>query len=136
MSIPIIRRELESRLLAWAQTQNPVPQIAFQNQAFTPPAQTANVIWLECRLIPNLVSSRDVTATKETFKGLFQINVWSPSNAGMGRVESVAESIKASFPVVPKVGGVSIDSPPKIAAPIDSNGWVATPIVISYRYES
>lgn len=137
MSNSIVRSTLESRLVAWAAAQSPATLIAFENKTFAKPAVTpATPPWVECKLIPNQPFSRDTTATRETFIGFFQVNVWAPSNKGMGQAEAVAYSISQAFPVVPKVGGVSIEKPPKVGSPLQDSGWIIVPILVSYRYES
>lgn len=137
MSNSIVRTALETRLRTWAQAQTPVPSIAFENVAFTKPTlSTTTPLWVECKLLPNQTFSRDTTALRETFIGLFQVNVWSPSNIGMGQAERMADSIKQAFPVVPKFGGVSIEQPPKVGSPLQDSGWIVVPVLISYRYES
>ena len=132
MSIPIIRAMLEARLKTWADTQS-IP-IAYQGVAFTKP----NTPFLECVLIPNIVFNRDVAATGERHLGFFQVNCWAKVGSGMGQAEALAQSVKALYPVVPKVGSVSIETPPKIdrALPDSSGAWMIVPVLISYRYEA
>ena len=137
MSNSIVRSALETRLQLWAQAQTPVPAIAFENRAYTKPAVSSTApMWLECKLLPNQPFSRDTTALKETFIGLFQVNVWGPSNNGMGQTERMADAVKQAFSVIPKIGSVSIEKPPKIGAPLQDSGWIVVPVLISYRYES
>lgn len=137
MSNSIVRSALESRLKAWTEAQSPVPAIAFENRAFTkPPLSPTTPLWVECKLLPNQTLSRETTALRETFIGFFQVNVWGPSNTGMGSTERMADSIKQAFPVIPKVGGVSIEKPPKVGSPLQDSGWIVVPVLISYRYES
>jgi hypothetical protein len=54
----------------------------------------------------------------------------------MGSTEQMANSIKQAFPVIPKLGGVSIEQPPKVGSPLQDSGWIVVPVLISYRYES
>lgn len=134
MSIPTIRAALESRLKTWADAQNPVVKIAFQGVGFQKPSTP----FLECFLIPNVAMHRDVAATHERHLGFFQVNCWAPSGSGMGQAEALAQSIKALYPVMPKTGSVSIESPPKIdKALVDSTeAWVIVPVLITYRFEA
>lgn len=132
MSVPTIRAALESRLKSWADTQG-IP-IAFQNMAFT----KGSVPFLEAILIPNQTLNRDVAAAHERHLGFFQVNCWAPRGTGMGQAEALASSVKALYPVVPKTGSVSVESPPKIdqALPDSSGAWVIVPVLIQYRYEA
>lgn len=134
MSIPTIRAALESRLKTWADAQNPPIKISFQGVGFQKPATK----FLECMLLPNMAMSRDLAASHERHLGFFQINCWAPVGSGMGQAESLAENVKSLFPVIPKTGTVSVESPPKIDnAILDSSGnWVIVPVIISYRYEA
>lgn len=133
MSIPTIRAAFESRLKTWADAQS--ISIAFQNVSFQ---REVGIPFLEAILIPNVALNRDVAAQHERHLGFFQVNCWAPNGTGMGQAESMAESVKALFPVVPKIGSVSVESPPKIDhALLDQSGqWVIVPVLISYRYEA
>lgn len=132
MSNSTVRRALETRLHAWASSQS-LP-IAHENEAFTKP--TAGV-WLECFLIPNTTSNRETTAQHARYRGLFQVNVWGEKGEGLGILSNLADSLVGEFPVVPKVGGVSIEKPPHIGRPIlDDSGWIALPVLMSYRFEA
>lgn len=133
MSNPVIRAALESRLKTWADAQS-IP-VSFENVAFTKPANFTP--FLECFLIPNVVMNRDVSATHERHYGFFQVNVWAQKGKGMGQAEALAQSVKALYPVVPKTGSVSVETPPKIdKALLDDSGWVIVPVLISYRFEA
>lgn len=137
MSNSIVRSALETRLSNWAQAQSVVPAIAFENRNFTKPTASKDApLWVECKLLPNQPFSRDTTAQNETFIGFFQINIWCPTGIGMGKAEAMANSISQEFPVVPKIGGISIEKPPKVGAPLQDSGWIIVPVLISYRYES
>ncbi len=128
-----MRQALESRLAAWA-SANGAPPIAYENVAFTKPDTG---LWLECHLIPNTTNSRGTTAVHQTYMGLFQVNVWSRKGSGLGDAQSMAEALSSAFPVIPKIGSVSIDKPPHVGRPLlDDSGWVALPILMSYRYEA
>lgn len=134
MSIPTIRAALESRLKTWADAQS--IKVAYQSVAFTKPSPPAP--FLEATLIPNVAMNRDVAATHERHLGFFQVNCWAPSGLGMGQAEALAQSVKALYPVMPKTGSVSVETPPKIdKALVDpTEAWVIVPVLITYRYEA
>jgi hypothetical protein len=123
---------LEGRLKTWATAQS-IP-VAWQNTAFTKPATQ----FLEPFLIPVVVNNSNVAGKRATYLGIFQVNCWSPIGPGMGDVETLAQSVVNLFPLLPKVGGVSIESTPSALDAIkdDSGNWIIVPVRISYRYEA
>lgn len=133
MSNALIRQALETRLKAWADVQTPKPPVAYQNVSFTKPTTG---YWLESFLIPSSAHERETSASKKTYLGMFQVNVWTPRGIGMQIAERTADSIVASFPVVPKIGVVSVESTKVDASISDESGWVAVPVLINYRYET
>lgn len=131
MSTAIVRAALETRLATWASTQS-LP-IAYQNVGFTKP----NGPWLEAILIPNLTMNKEITGTRKTMLGFFQVNVWTPQGQGTGQAEAIAQGIVDLFPMVPKFGSVSIESTPSVERTHpDEDGWAVTPVLITYRYEA
>lgn len=134
MSNAKIRAELETRLKTWADAQSPQIPIAFQNVAFTKPA---NGPYLEPFLMPNATLNRTVDGKRKTYIGLFQINCWAQSGTGMGAVEALAQSVVNLFPMLPKTGAVSIEKTPEAAHPLpDDTGWVIVPVTVEYRMET
>lgn len=133
MSNSLIRDELESRLIAWADAQVPKIPIAFQAAPFKKPATP----YVEAFLIPNDTVQYEVSGRRNTYMGLFQINCWAPSGNGMGAVEALSQSVIALFPVLPKVGAVSVERTPSAGKSIlDPSGWVIVPVTVTYRMES
>lgn len=133
MSNKIIRAELETRLKTWADAQNPRLPIAFQNAAFTKP----NGPYLEAYLLPNATLNKTVDGKRKTYMGIFQVNCWYPSGKGMGPVEQIAQDIVNLYPMLPKIGAVSIEKTPDAEGPEwDTSGWVIVPVVIHYRMET
>lgn len=134
MSNPVIRAALEGRLNTWALAQVPPVQLAWQSVSFE---KEAGKPFLEPILIPNLTVNHEVSGSRKTHLGLFQINVWAPTGEGMGRVEAMAQAIVDLFPLVPKFGNVSIEATPTASNPLPGDaGWVIVPILIKYRYEA
>lgn len=136
MSQVAVRVQLESRLKAINEIFNPLKPypISYQNVPFTKPASG---IWLECFVIPNDSNLRDVSGAGKTFLGLFQVNVWTPVGAGMREVEQVVDRIQqTAFPVVPKIGAVSVEKTTAGPPISDDSGWIAVPVLINYRYET
>lgn len=135
MSIQIIRAALESKLAAWAASQStPIP-LFFQGLSVKKPANGSP--FLESFLIPNVTSNRQVDGKHKTLRGLFHVNCWAQSGKGMGVSEGIAEAIVSLFPLIPKLGPVSIESTPSTSTALeDESGWVITPVLIKYRYEA
>lgn len=135
MSNQIIAAALESRLKAWAEAQVPPVPVAFEDVAFNKP--TNGTPWLEPILIPNDTMNKEVSGGRKTYLGFFQVNVWAPKGEGMGRARSLAQSIVNLFPLLPKVGAVSIEATPTASRPMDGDqNWKIVPVLIKYRYES
>jgi hypothetical protein len=134
MSNKIIRAELETRLKTWADAQNPKVPIAFEGASFTKPSAGQ---FLEPILIPNITLNREVSGTRKTLIGLFQVNCWAKAGSGMGAAEQLAQSVIDLFPLLPKTGLVSIEKTPYASAPMpDSAGWLVIPVTIQYRMET
>lgn len=134
MSTIDIRTELETRLKTWADSKSPKVQIAFQNVAFTKPV---GLPFLECILIPNTTVNNEISGTRKTHLGLFQVNCWAPKGAGMRQAESLAQSVSDLYPILPKTGSVSIEQTPSIGRGIlDDSGWIIVPVLIKYRHEA
>lgn len=134
MSNSVIRAELETRLKAWADAQNPAVPIAFQGVAFTKPTTGP---YMEAYLIPGPTLNKELSGARKTYIGLFQVNCCVPSGKGAGPAEALAASVVDLFPMLPKTGLVSIDQTPSAERPIPDNaGWLIVPVTIKYRMEA
>lgn len=136
MSNSIIRAELATKLKTWADAQDPPIAIAFENVPFTKPGNPG-VPFLETNLLPNFTSNNEVSGSRKTYIGIFQVNCWGLYGNGMRKVETMAESIVNLYPLLPKSGPVSIEQTPSVEKPIlDTTGWVIVPVTIKYRMET
>lgn len=136
MSNIIIRQELATRLKTWADAQNPSVQIAYQNVPFLKPS-TPGVPWLEAQLLPNVTLNNEVSGSRKTYMGIFQVNCWGLYGNGMRVIETLAQNVIDLFPVLPKTGLVSIEQTPTAENPLfDTAGWVIVPVTIKYRMET
>ena len=134
MSSSFIRSELDARLSSWATSQYPPVPIAFENAAFTKPA---NQLYLETYLLPARTKNRTVDGTGNKELGVYQINIWYPIGGGMGAIESIESQIVALFPVMPKFSSVSVDrTPSTVKAISDTSGWRVVYVSVYYRYET
>ena len=125
------RSEIESRLATWASAQK-IP-VAFENVPFTKPATGS---YLEIYMLESLSTNRDVSAQEIRTRGTFQINCYAPVGNGMATVEALASSVIALYPVVPKVGMVSIESPLNGSHATTMEGFMCIPVRGRYRVES
>jgi hypothetical protein len=65
------------------------------------------------------------------------MNIWGLAGTGAGKIETLAKSLAAAFPVIPKQGTVSIEDSANIGNIIlDNSGWIIQPVSIPYRQES
>ena len=129
-----IRQELEIRLATFAASQSPKIEIAYEGVPFTKPT---NKPFLECFLISAGISTVTVDAIRNRERGTFQVNVWYPSGSGARAVEMIGQGLLNAFPVVPKVGTVSIEQPANTGRLIvDLAGWIVLPVTIIYRQET
>ncbi len=132
MSITTIRYDLQTKLKAFADSRS-LP-VAWEGVEFSKPASG---VWLQPFLLPAATLNYTLNCYRSTFVGTFQVNVWSRQGKGFKEAETVADELVASFPVMPKVGYVSIERTPSIDSKIyDNGGWVITPVTMRYRYES
>lgn len=95
MSNKLCRRAIESRLATWATARSPALALAWENVPFTPPAGA----YLRAFLMPALTTSADLAGAHRSYRGVYQISVYSPINAGAGAAESIADEIAALFPL-------------------------------------
>ena len=130
------RSELESRLKAFADTFTTIPiPIAIENKSFTRPNPPSP--YLECFLSKGDTISATVDAMRNRERGVWAVNCYVPSNAGMGLLERIVQGVMDTFRVIPKLGTVSIESPGNTSKMIiDAAGWACIPITFPYRVET
>lgn len=128
------RQELESRVAAFAAAQSPSLTVAYENVPFTKPE---NLPYLECFLVSAGTIALTVDASRNRERGTLQVNVWSPSGQGSGKVEAIGDKLVKAFPVVPKQGNVSIEQPGNTERLIvEISGWIILPVTFPYRVET
>lgn len=129
-----IRQELETILATFAAAQVPPIPVAWEGVPFVKPVSGH---WLEMFLLSANTISSDVAATKIRERGTLSIIGWSLSGEGAGKLEALIEQISKLFPVIPKVGTVSIEAPGNSGRiTLDNSGWICLPIDFPYRQES
>jgi hypothetical protein len=127
-----IRSEIESRLAAYAAAQTPKIPVAYENVGFTKPTTGC---YLEIFMLNSTATSRDVGASGVRYKGMFQINCYAPLGAGMSTVDALADAVIQVYPVLPKVGTVSVEAPLNASAGIPVDGFMCVPVTGRFRVE-
>lgn len=124
-----IRTALEARLAGWVAAQTPVPKVAYQNAAFTPPA--LDVTYLRAFLMPATRYGKTLCSVEES--GIYQVSVYAKANGGTTPAESIAESICTHF-APGMYAGFQILSPPYFSQGFNvDDGRYMVPVTINYR---
>lgn len=126
-----VRSEIEVRLTEFAASRN-IP-VAYEGFDFTKP-DTGE--WLEIFFLDSYARNRNVAADQHTETGMFQVDCCGELGAGMGRVEALARDIVALYPILPKVGIVSIEKTPSASHGRIREDHVYAPVTVSYRTEN
>lgn len=139
MSLQIIRTELETRLTNWANSFTPPIQVALEGVPFNKPNEDASLPknpFVEAFILPGVTINPSVAGNDKREIGIFQVNVWCPDGRGTGQITAIAESLVSAFPVIPKMGYVSIERTPSTAQSMPENDWRVIPVSINYRLDS
>lgn len=126
-----IRSEIEGKLAAYAASKS-IP-VSYENVGFNQPNSGP---FLEIYLFSIVRHNRDLAATKVRSTGLFQINCYAPVGDGMAVVEALVEDIVNTYPVLPKVGTVSIEIPLHASTGYIVDGFMCVPVTGRFRVES
>lgn len=137
MSNALVRVALESRLLAWAMTRDPVidpaTHIAWENARFTTPKG----VHLRVYLLPAVTSDPSLGTLHRRYQGLFQVNIYDPDDSGPATAAGIADEIEKLYPrglVLPRNGrNVQIPRTPEIAAGQITEDGYFIPVRIRYR---
>lgn len=127
------RQEIESKVATFAAAQNPPLAVSYENVPFTPPT---GVPWLEVFIASagTITSTVDALGTRE--RGTIGVNVYIPTGQGVGKADALAAQVLKIFPVIPKVGTVSIEAAGNTGQfKLTNNGWGCIPITFPYRVE-
>ena len=124
-----LRKEIEDKVAAWAATKS-IP-IAYENVTFVKPSTT----FVELYIIPATTVNHTVAAKRATLYGIVQFNIYCKSGEGTKKSEDIAQELIDLFPVVPKVGTVSIAQTGKIMNSFYDSQWRVLPVSFRYRQE-
>lgn len=130
MTLQVLRSTLETKLKTWADANN-LP-VAYEGVPYTKP----DTAWVDCFIIPATTMNKTVSAARKTYYGIFQVNIYVKDGTGNRTIEALGQSLIDAFPVVPKVGAVSVEATPSYTQPILEGVWRILPVRIKYRYET
>lgn len=127
------RKEIEQRLNNWAKAQVPPIPVSVEGFEFKKPVDGP---YLEVFLLGDSNVSANLAAEGVRHYGMFQVNCYYPANNGMGDVEELRDAVVALYPVLPKIGTVSIEKPLSWSGGTVIDGFAFIPIRANYRVES
>jgi len=132
MSQARIRAAFESRLAEWAAAQS-LP-VVWQNVSIQLP--TGN--HLRAYLLPAGTTSRDVAGDNRSYRGVFQVSVFTMPGQGAGRAEQTVRGLEALFPLTLCMDSgelrVRVITPMSAGPAVQEADWFIVPV--SCRYEA
>ena len=136
MSDSLIRAAFESRLNTWANARTPKLPIAFEDVAFTPPADGGT--YLQAYLLPANADSADLEGAHQLFQGVFQISVVTKAGGGRGAASGIADEIRALFPINLGLtqGGLTVYVMTPLSTAAAIQGDTTTSLPTSFRYRA
>lgn len=138
MSDRIIRSLFEGRLKTWATARVPALPIAYEDVAFTPPADGSP--YLRAFLLPANTTSEDLEGKHTAYRGIFQVSVVTKAGIGRGAAEGVADEIAALYPnnlALTKSGlTVYVRSPMSTGSVQQGDTTTTMPLSIQYRADT
>lgn len=130
MSIAKISGALEARLALLM----PAIQTAYENMATN---TTVGTPYQRVNILPAQTDMPGVDLVTKHERGIFQVSLCYPLNAGRGAAQTRAELLRAHFPAGLRLtqGGVTvqIDQPPSIGPGMPGTDVYMVPVSIRYR---
>jgi len=138
MSDKIIRSLFEGRLKMWATARVPALPIAYEDVAFTPPADGSP--YLRAFMLPANTTSEDLEGKHTAYRGVFQVSVVTKAGIGRGTAEAIADEIYALFPnnmALTKTNfTVYVRAPMSTASAQQGDTTTTLPLSIQYRADT
>jgi len=138
MSDKIIRSLFEGRLRTWATARVPALPIAFEDVAFTPPADGSP--YLRPFLLPANTTSEDLEGKHTAYRGVFQVSIVTKAGNGRGAAEGIADEIAALFPnnlaLTKTTFTVYVRSPMATASAQQGDTTTSLPLSFQYRADT
>lgn len=137
MSNKRIRGLYEGRLATWAAGRSTPLQVAYQNRPFTPVTGT---LYLKAILLPADTASDDLAGALRTYRGVFQVSVMAPINAGPGLAETIGDELVALFVMNARLtaSGFTVQqiTPATQAAALQDEKNYIVPVSFEYRADT
>lgn len=135
MSQGRIRAAFESRLATWAQHRNPPIPVVWTNARTQIPAGDH----LRAFLLPAETRAPDLAGAMRSYRGVFQVSVFTPAGVGPGRAEGIARELDDLFPValrMPSAGlSVQVLTPMAPRPAMGETDWYSVPVDCRYGAE-
>jgi hypothetical protein len=134
VSNKLCRRAIETQLAAWAAARTPALPVAWENVPFTPPSGP----YLRAFLLPAMTTSADLAGAHRSFRGVYQVSVYSPINAGSGAAESIADELAALFPLNQRlnVPGLTLQIMTPVTAAQGAQDATNYVVPVSFQYRA
>lgn len=138
MSDKIIRSLFEGRLKTWATARVPPLPIAYEDVAFTPPADGSP--YLRAFLLPANTTSEDLEGKHTAYRGVFQVSIVTKAGIGRGTAEGIADEIASLFPnnlaLTKTTFTVYVRSPMATASAQQGDTTTSLPLSFQYRADT
>ena len=114
---------------------SPALPIAWPGRSFNPPTSGA---WLRVSFLPGQTTAFAVGhEDSEDHRGLLQVSVFAPADAGQFVALGLADRIRAHFRRGTRLDtedgiAVRVSSPPYLSPPIDEPNWVQVAVSVPY----
>ena len=134
MSNKLCRKAIEARLAAWAAARVPALPVAWENVPFTPPTSA----YLRAFLLPANTTGIDLAGAGRTYRGVYQINVVAPLNAGPGDAEGIADELAALVPLNLRVAvtGLTLQVVTPVTAAQGAQDTTDFTVPVSFQYRA
>ena len=135
MSNKLCRKAIEARLAAWAAARVPALPVAWENVPFTP---TTGATYLQAFLLPATTTGIDLAGAGRTYRGVYQINVVAPLNAGPGAAEGIADELADLFPLNLRVAvtGLTLQVVTPVTAAQGAQDTTDFTVPVSFQYRA
>lgn len=137
MSQKKCRQAYEGRLATWAAARSPALRIQYENVPFTP---VTGETYLKAYLLPATTTSEDLAGDLTTYRGVFQVSVVAPINAGPGVANGIADEIAAQFytNLTLTLTGFMVQqiTPCSVAPALQDESHYIVPVSFEYRADS
>lgn len=134
MSNKLCRKAIESRLATWAAARVPALPVAWENVPFTQPTSA----YLRAFLLPATTTGIDLAGAGRTYRGVYQVSVVAPLNAGPGAAEGIADELAALFPLNTRlsVTGLTLQVVTPVTAAQGAQDATNFTVPVSFQYRA